>query len=374
MQEEQGSTDWIEEQSTFSADEGEEFQSFSIQESLEEAEQENKISYYLYGILNEKEKVLYNEILEALADRKRETVVSTLNVDELNKIFTCVMADHPELFYVDGYQFIKYSVGDVITKIMFYGNYVFSEDEIREYQKQLQLATEDIITEISRTPDEYEMVKAVYEYVIFETDYDLNAENNQNILSVFLQHKSVCQGYAKAFQYLLQRVGIECTLVTGKVANDGHAWNIVKVNDAYYHVDPTWGDASYVMNDNDENMEIPPINYDYLLVSDEAMESTHFSDGSFPLPACNSIQDNYFVREGLLLQEFDMQQLKDIFHHAYQNGWKYLTLKASNQKIYDEIKTQLIDKQKIFDLLNRQTKRVAYTENQQHRTICFWLY
>ena len=48
-------------------------------------------------------------------------------------------------------------------------------------------------------------------------DYDDAAEDNQNICSVFIGKKSVCAGYSKAMQYLMEKQGLFCTYVTGEV-------------------------------------------------------------------------------------------------------------------------------------------------------------
>ena len=50
----------------------------------------------------------------------------------------------------------------------------------------------------------------------------------------------VCQGYAEGYQLLLSLIGIPCKVIaSGKMF---HAWNLVYVDDQWYHVDATWDD------------------------------------------------------------------------------------------------------------------------------------
>ncbi len=49
----------------------------------------------------------------------------------------------------------------------------------------------------------------------------------------------VCEGYAKAFQYLCSLGGIECHYVTGSIAEGLHGWNIVVIDGQSYFVDLT---------------------------------------------------------------------------------------------------------------------------------------
>lgn len=53
---------------------------------------------------------------------------------------------------------------------------------------------------------------------------------------------AVCQGYAKALQYVAYRAGISAIYVTGIATYSGsvdHAWNMVKIENQWYNIDPT---------------------------------------------------------------------------------------------------------------------------------------
>ena len=69
--------------------------------------------------------------------------------------------------------------------------------------------------------------------------YDLSAEMSQSAYSALVNGRTVCAGYARAFQYIMQRLGIPCYYCTG-YAGESHAWNIVGMEDGYYNVDVTW--------------------------------------------------------------------------------------------------------------------------------------
>lgn len=75
----------------------------------------------------------------------------------------------------------------------------------------------------------------------------MSAEMNQSAYSALVNGRTVCAGYARAFQYLMQQLGVPCYYCTG-YAGENHAWNIVRLDDGYYNVDTTWddtGDGTY---------------------------------------------------------------------------------------------------------------------------------
>ena len=223
---------------------------------------------------------------------------------------------------------------------------------------------------------DYEKVKYVYEWMINHTEYNREAVDNQNICSVFLNGQSVCQGYAKATQILLQRMGIPATLVTGTVDNgEGHAWNLVRIDNEYYYVDTTWGDASYLFQSGEEagDKQLPEINYDYLCITTRQLERTHSIEHLTPLPECRATQANYYVREGAWFDEMDWEQLGLLTERYYEEGRETMTLKCADERVYQEMLDKLLEEQQIFAYLQPEGDSILYTDSPGQLSITFWL-
>ena len=347
------------------------------QEYEKEKQLLNQNGAYAFSTLTEKEKGLYIDILSALMKFEDTIDLATDSTQEIDKAFQCVLIDHPDIFYVDGYKYTKYSVGDKINRITFSGNYTCSMQEAMKRKNIIEDAADEILAGISKDASDYEKVKYVYETIINTTDYDLNVSDNQNICSVFLEHKSVCQGYAKATQYLLMRLDVPATLVVGTVKNgEGHAWNLVMIDDSYYYVDTTWGDAYYLLTHQqmqDANQKTPSINYDYLCVTTQQIAETHTIDSVVPMPVCDSLAANYYVMEGAYFTSYDEEKLNLLFQKARSQEKEAVTLKCSDHTVYETIMQELIEKQKVFHFVPELDGTVAYTNCEEQNSISFWM-
>ncbi|MDE5716677.1 MAG: hypothetical protein K2I53_03485 [Lachnospiraceae bacterium] len=331
---------------------------------------------YAFGKLTEEEQEVYLEILEAIVGFRENVRLSSCDKELISRVFQCVLNDHPEIFYVDGYSYTEYTLGSILKKITFTGSYRFSPEEVEEKQRQIDNYVNQCLADMPEDADEYEKVKYVYEYLIHHTDYDASAKDSQNICSVFLERKSVCQGYAKATQYLLNRAGVFSTLVLGRVVGgEGHAWNLVRIDGEYYYVDTTWGDASYqAVGGSDYPVEkIPTINYDYLCVTTEQMELTHTQDNVVEMPECSSMDANFYVKEGVYFTDFDEEKIEKIFTDSYDRGDTYVTLKCEGPDTYRKMQETLIGEQEVFRYLNCPDKAVSYVENEKQYSLSFWL-
>lgn len=339
-------------------------------------------SRFAFESLDAQEQIWYQEIEQALGSMDDTIKLSTepleqgMDEQDIDKIFQCVLIDHPEIFYTTGYTYTKYSRGEETVGIDFAGTYDLTKEEAAERADAIRSVAEDWLAGMDGTAPEYDRVKEVYETIIFSTNYDLGAADNQNIASVFLGGASVCQGYAKATQYLLNHLGVMCTLVQGTVeTGESHAWNLVQVDGEYYYVDTTWGDASYRMEDGSEQGTLPEINYDYLCVTTQDLLRTHRIESVIPMPECTATQANYYVREGVYFTSYDREQMQEIFDRAAADGRTEVTLKCADETCYEEICHALIDEQDIFSYMKMQGNgnTVTYAQNGKQLSLTFWV-
>jgi len=105
----------------------------------------------------------------------------------------------------------------------------------------------------NKKSDTYENIKLAHDYLIESIEYDqtTSQENIYDLYGALINKKSVCEGYAKAFKYLMDSLNIPCTIVVGMATNsegntENHAWNYVQLNGNWYAIDCTWDDPILV--------------------------------------------------------------------------------------------------------------------------------
>ncbi len=343
-------------------------------------------SNFAYSELDDSCRTCYMEIYAILSDMLEKVELSTLDTEEVDLAFRAVMVDHPEIFYVKGYSIGKYMNGNVLKKIVFSGTYTMPKDKAQAASQRVDDYVQRVIDNAPRDAGDFVTIKYVYDYLIRNNEYVLDSENNQNILSVVDNGKTVCQGYTKAMQLILNRMGIFCTLVNGKACGrngvpdaeelkdsqnaewGGHVWNIVKCNGMYYNVDVTWGDAAITLMNTDGSLTSDiDINYEFFLVDDAELIGTHDPEPVVRMPKCNTMEDNYYNHEGVYFTKIDPDQLYRAFESAYASGETHVFLKAASADVFKALKIHLFDDQNIFEYLGRTN--VRYVEFAERNLI-----
>ena len=229
--------------------------------------------YPYYQMLSENQQSVYRQIY-ANAQNLTEKFApeKTVSASDVKTAFEAVIGDHPEMFWLETGYSSKYLTNGQCVEIDL--KYNSTADDLESAKQRFDAAAQNLITGAASLDSNYEKEKYVHDALASAVTYDLTTDMNQSAYSALVNGKSVCAGYARAYQYLLQQLGIPCYYCTGYSGGD-HAWNIVKLEDGYYNVDVTWDDAA-------------AIRYDYFNKTDADFASTHIRQNlSVYLPACN---------------------------------------------------------------------------------------
>ena len=252
--------------------------------------------------------------------------------------FDAVINDHPEFFWVGSNIEVMESGWDGLVN-SYRVEATVPAGERDAVRGQLEAAADACIAQIPEDAGTYERIRYVYEYLIDTTEYDAGASQSQNIQSALLGHASVCAGYARSFQYILHRMGMFCTYVTGSIVTGGdHAWNIVRIDDQYYNVDVTWGDPIFI---GMEEGETPPNMTDnYLCCTDVDLLRTHIPDITLPLPSCTDDSYNYYRISGQYYEYFDydavyMALMNSVWEERAQVSMKFGSYEAYQSAVYE---------------------------------------
>ncbi len=202
-----------------------------------------------------------------------------------------------------------YNSNDLYRAVSFGYKPIFVGDDAKKMQALYNKAREVLFKYISADMTEVEKVAAVYDWIVYNVEYDhavANLSDSSNtsgynafyLEGVFDDNRAVCDGKSKAFALLCGMEGIRALRITGEAltgdAYGGHAWNKVLVDAdddgerEWYVVDTTWGDAAVQTSSRvwDEYLT-----YSYFLRTDADIQDTHRS--GMEQPVADTVYNTY---------------------------------------------------------------------------------
>lgn len=253
----------------------------------------NKTFYYYHNLTDE-QKDAYISIYFSVLNFEEKCKVR-VNKDDLRVIIDAVHDDNSNIFWLtNGYLYTEYHDYIEITY-----KYRFEKSEAKKISKELDKEINRIISEMPNFLSDFDKELYIHNYVCNNTIYDKSTigTTGQSAHGALLDGKTVCEGYARAIQLLLDRVGIKNYLIRGEANGpDGyvaHMWNIVEIDGCNYHLDATWNDSVFEKTQG----------YFYFNVPDSYIMKTH---RNFSIKNTNCIYNsaNYFVRQNTYVKTF----------------------------------------------------------------------
>lgn len=344
-----------------------------------EIDEETLEQKYYYGKISQGEQIAYMEILQGIKDLEEEIYVHSSDAKRTNQLLELVLKDSPEIFWCDGTaKTTSYEGEDNYTVLK--PSYLCDKQERKKRQEEIDREVKKCLGGINENSTDYDKILFVFDYIVDTVDYDSNAKDNQNIYSVFVGKKSVCAGYSKATQYLLEKLGVFCTYVTGKTkSGENHAWNLVICEGDYYYLDTTWGDPVFL--NEEEAVDKDLFCYDYMCCNDEELFRTHIPDLEVTLPECKKMDCNYYVVNDMYYENFDSESILDKMNETISRKGNPSLFKFSDSETYqkakDEIFGELIEKaaKNLSQWYGLQKVKYTYIDDSKlNKIVIYWKY
>ena len=226
-------------------------------------------STYYYEKLTTDEKKAYRAIVEGLNNFDTEIYTGVEDTTALLDAIRAIRYDRQDLFQLpnklpnDKSPCTVWSDGKV--EIV----YLMTKAEYDTMSMEILASLVDLEGKLSTCTSHYDKVLTIHDHLVSTIAYT-DGENAHNIYGALVEGKCVCEGYARAFQYICALYGIDAICVSGSGINssgsEAHMWNMVLMNDGkWYDLDVTWDDP--LVNGSDSGK----VYYDYFLVGSETI-------------------------------------------------------------------------------------------------------
>ncbi len=331
---------------------------------------------YCYYELSAEEQAIYTVILKSIYEMPERIEIPKLVTGNLNKIFTAISYDNPDLFCL-GLNCKVYTEG---LKTFFEPTYCMTKDEYKKQQDELKTVIPVILKGAEKYSAIYEKELYIHDYIVTNTVY-VDPETSTNANSIYgclVEGKASCEGYSRAFQYLLSALNIDNRLITGESTEDGenyigHMWNYVVLDGQGYFVDVTWDDpktATQVLRHTFFN-----VTTDDILLEHRDIEQS--------VPLCTANRYNYFVYEKAFINNVETEQLEtaveNAVYNASQRNYKCVELRFADVESLNTAKDTLFNTGVVYTIYHDLGliedlvgAKVYYSTDEKMNALCLF--
>ena len=296
------------------------------------------LSGFYYDQLSEEMQSIYAQLYTGISAHKSEIYIETSEMNNVAYAYKAIRGDHPEFFWLDGRSKAYGAEGPGIKLVELVLN--IDPQGIDGQQALIDAEADRYLSMLYDGMSEYEKVLLAYQFVIDNTDYVLDAPDDQNIQSSMINHQSVCSGYAREMQYLLTRAGVFCTYIEGSIVNgEGettalHAWDLVMIDGEYFYLDATEGDPYFVEAEEAAGLT-READYSYMcLTSDDLLRLGFMASEEYAVPETYAQTWDFYVVNGYYHEVFDYDEIYSALIGAAEAGESSVYMKFSDYDNY----------------------------------------
>lgn len=323
--------------------------------AVSEDEPATAAAYGYYGAwLSDREKDIYAQMVQELGAFQLKLTFYDVPIEVIENAYRAVQADFPEFFWLTGgYTWTEQTVSGISTVWFDVDSMTYDTDVLAAQYAAAKAVVDDIAAQVYGMSD-YEKALYVHDLIVQQTTYDydtyvrlaeLTYSDSCTPYGCLVNHLSVCSGYAKAFQWIMEEVGIECLRVTGNDIStyDSHEWNCVLLDGEYYYVDVTWDDPVQ-LDGSPETLE-----HTYFCITSDELLETHLIDEGQNEPWCTATEYDYYRMQGTYFEVYNATAVENVIREKAAQGETEYALKFASATECEIAKMDLIDTYKIFD-------------------------
>lgn len=188
---------------------------------------------------DEKKQQVQKALMAAWDSAAKSCDLSGLGItpEFLRSVYFETLNEYPVYFYVKSGYGVSFS-GNTVLRV----EIQYNIEDTAVLPQMLKDYSQTVTAFRNKADSSFsDMEKALYihDYLARNCAYD-TSYSRHSAYDALVGRSAVCQGYTLAFKELAQQLGLSCEIVTSDTLN--HAWNLVRINGSYYHVDVTFDD------------------------------------------------------------------------------------------------------------------------------------
>jgi len=241
---------------------------------------------YYYQHMSKVEQAVYHAMKTGFEAMAPSFLVPRVEAKELAEVFFRMRLDHPELFWAVGFKYRSYRDSGNLEILP---EYLFEKSKVKDHQKAMKARVEKLVRPAAKF-SEKEKEQYIHDFICQNVRYDkLKKPYSHEIIGPLGQGVGVCEGIAKTVKILCDNLGIWCMIAISEANPEKkikyrHAWNIVRIDGKYYHLDTTFDNS--LGKDSD-------IRYDYFNLDDFRIFRDH-EPVIWNVPACLDGEHFYY--------------------------------------------------------------------------------
>ena len=201
----------------------------------------------------------------------------------------------------------------------------------KAFVKQVLAGYDDAMSLIKEGDSDFAKILKLHDWIVKNVAYGMSANTADFAVGALANKRAVCAGYAQCYQFLLSQTGVDSIYIAANTKKEPHAWNLVKYEGHWFHVDCTW-DRGVGIN--------PTVKHDYFMKSDDEFneDGAHTEDWKAPeknYPQGNdcTIINKFYAGNKDIAQDEQIKANPIKIKHEYDTSQPYHTSKTEHWRV-----------------------------------------